>query len=290
MTLYRPFFKSAARHSMGIKALDPADWIQLGEDFSHQMQVRRQLLDERRDDVLAALPGSEAAMDELSALVLDHLERHTGDRYRIETDAVVEPATGWRRQRRAAPALKLVGSLVQEDFCILQKERGQYLLTAAVLCFPAHWSLAEKMGKPLIDIHGPVPAFAEQLGNPVERLFQNLSQEKPVQRVNWSLVDTDALYLPPSHRRDRVAIGPEEIGERLRLRVERQTLRRLPQSEAVVFGIRTYVYPLSQAIDGGDSAAALLARLEEMPKVMRTYKNLIDVKPALTAYLKSRLD
>ena len=111
-----------------------------------------------------------------------------------------------------------------------------------------------------------------------------------MQRVNWSLVDTDALYLPPSHRRGRVAIGPEEIGERLRLRVERQTLRRLPQSEAVVFGIRTYVYPLSQAIDGGESAAALLARLEEMPKVMRTYKNLIDVKPALTAYLKSRLD
>ena len=160
MTLYRPFFKSAARHSMGIKALDPADWIQLGEDFSHQMQVRRQLLDERRDDVLAALPGSEAAMDELSALVLDHLERHTGDRYRIETDAVVEPATGWRRQRRAAPALKLVGSLVQEDFCILQKERGQYLLTAAVLCFPRPLVPCRKAWKAARSAStSPVPGF-----------------------------------------------------------------------------------------------------------------------------------
>jgi hypothetical protein len=290
MTLYRPFFKSAARHSMGIKALDPADWIQFGEDFSHQMQVRRLLLDERRDDVLATLPGSEAATNELSALVLDHLERHAGDRYRIDRNAVVEPGTGWRCQRNDLPVLELVGSLVQEDFCLLERRDERYVLTAAVLCFPAHWSLAEKMGKPLIDIHAPVPGFAEQLGNPIERLFDSLSPEKPVQRLNWSLVDTDKIYLPPSHRRDRVQIAENQIGEALRLRVERQTLRRLARSNAVVFGIRTYVHPLSAAIDGPEAAAALLARLGDMPAPMQSYKNLIDVKPALVAYLKSRQD
>jgi hypothetical protein len=186
--------------------------------------------------------------------------------------------------------LEVAGRLVQEDFCLLQKQGEHYRLTAAVLCFPAHWSLSEKLGKSLIDIHAPVPGFAEQLGNPTERLFDNLSPEKPVQRLNWSLVDTDELYLPPCHRRDRVAIAPEKIGEALCLRVERQTLRRLPRSKAISFGIRTYVHPLSAAIDGREAAAALLARLDDMPEAMRIYKNLIDVKPALTAYLKSRQD
>ena len=94
----------------------------------------------------------------------------------------------------------MIGGLVQEDFCLLQERDGRYILTAAVLCFPAHWLLSEKIGRPLIEIHAPVPGFAEQLGNPVERLFERLDPEKPVQRRNWSLVDTDRLFLPPSHR------------------------------------------------------------------------------------------
>ena len=290
MTLHRPFTRPAARHAMGIKALDLVDWLAFGEDFSDQMRERRRLLDERPEDVLAAEPGSEDAQAELLDRLLQHMECHTGDRYRIDDDEVVELVTGFSCRRDAAPALEVAGRLVQEDFCLLQRQDGHYALTAAVLCFPAHWSLSEKLGKPLIDIHAPVPGFAEQLGNPVERLFEKLGSDKPVQRLNWSLVDTDELFLPPAHKRERVAISPAEIGERLRLRVERQTFLRLPRSKAVVFGIRTYVHPLADAIDGPASATALLARLDDMPAPMQSYKNLIDVKSALVAYLKRQLD
>ena len=148
--------------------------------------------------------------------------------------------------------------------------------------------MKEKLGRPLIDIHAPVPAFAEQLGNPISRLFDGLTPEKPVQRLNWSLVDTDALFLPPSHRRGRVEIEPDQIGDHLRLRVERQTLRRLPRSKVVVFGIRTHLAPLKEAIDGPDAATALLQRLDEMPGPMQTYKNLVNVKPALVDFLERR--
>ncbi|MEZ5932975.1 MAG: DUF3445 domain-containing protein [Alphaproteobacteria bacterium] len=285
MTIHRPFFKSARHHAMGIKALDPADWLEFGEDAAHQLAERHRLLDERPSEVIAALPGSEAAQDELAALVLDYLERHARDRYRIETDRVVEPATGFSCDRSNASVL---GRLVQEDFCLLQKHEGRYVLSAAVLCFPAHWSLAEKLGRPLIEIHAPVPGFAEQLGSPVERLFDNLSTEKPVQRLNWSLVDTDELFLPPSHRTEPVRLDKEDVAERVRLRVERQTLRRLPRSGAVVFGIRTHITPLAEAIDTAEAAAALIERLHELPSPMQTYKNLVRVKPALLAFLEAR--
>lgn len=288
MTDHRPFFKSALRHAMGVKALDPADWLEFGEDAGQQLAERRRLLDQRPGEVLAALPGSEAAAAELAALVLEHLGRFARDRYRVGEDQIVELATGVSFERAGAPPLDMVGRLVQEDFCLLQQRDERYRLTAAVLCFPAHWSLAEKLGRPLIDIHAPVPGFAEQLGGPVERLFDNLSVNKPVQRLNWSLVDTDALFLPPAHRREQVEIAAEDMGALLRLRVERQTLRRLARSGAVVFGIRTHVTPLERAIDSKLAADALIQRLSELPGAMQRYKNLIRVKPALLAYLEAR--
>lgn len=288
MTLEKPFMKSAARHAMAIKALDPADWIELGEDFRHQMQVRRQLIDQRADDVLAALPGSEAGQAELLGLLLAHLERHFSHLYRIETDAIVELATGLRWSRSGASPLALAGRLVQEDFCLLQKHEDRYRLTAAVLCFPAHWSLAEKLGRPLLDIHEPVPGFAEQLGAPVDRLIERLDAEKPVRRLNWSLVDTDALHLPPSHRTEPVRLDIDDVGDRLYLRVERQTLRRLPVSGDVVFGIRTCITPLVKAIDSREAADALIQRLHELPEPMRIYKNVASVREPLLAFLERR--
>lgn len=273
---------------MAIKALDPADWLEVGADRGHQMGERRRLLRERRDEVVAALPGSEEAEDELLALLLDHLQNHARDLYKVEPDAVFEISTGWQVKRQGTPPLDLIGQLAQEDFCILQRWDGHYILTAAVLCFPGHWSLAEKIGKSLIDIHAPVPRFAEQIGDPVARLFERLEPERPVQQLNWSLVDTNQLFLPPTHRRDPIEIGPYDVGARLRLRIERQTLRRLARSSAVIFGIRTHVAALDAAIDSPKAASTLLARLGELPKSMQTYKNVIDVKPALVAYLQRR--
>jgi hypothetical protein len=65
-------------------------------------------------------------------------------------------------------------------------------------------------------------------------------------------------------------------------------LRRLPRAQDVVFGIRTHIAPLSEVIDGPEAAAALLQRLDEMPGPMQTYKNLMNVKPALITFLKQR--
>mgnify|MGYP000846223527 CR=1 FL=1 len=36
---------------------------------------------------------------------------------------------------------------------------GGWRLAAGSLCFPSSWSLVEKFGKPLQDIHAPVPGF-----------------------------------------------------------------------------------------------------------------------------------
>ena len=78
--------------------------------------------------------------------------------------------------------------------------------------------------------------------------------------------------------RPRKAIAAERAGEQLWLRVERQTLRRLPRSGDVLFGIRTHLEPLAAAIDGPAAARALAARMREMPAAMAAYKGIAPIR------------
>lgn len=93
--------------------------------------------------------------------------------------------------------------------------------------------------------------------------------------------------MPPEHRRERAAVVAERAGEQLWLRVERQTLRRLPRSGDVLFTIRTYVEPLGAALDA-PAAHALAARIREMPPATAQYKGIEPIRAPLLAYLDQR--
>ena len=290
MPRYRPFLDGPWRLAMGIKALDPAEWVEVDERFAAQLAERKQLLDQQRSKVLAALPESGPGQRELLELLLDHLPHCLPEHYLRQGGLIENRVTGERFAIEAfadAP-LELAGRLIQEDLCLMQRGEAGYRLVAAVLCFPAHWRLSDKLGRPLEAIHGPVPGFGERLAGPVDRFFASIQAARPVWRVNWSLVDQPTLFLPPEHRGHPKRIGVERAGEELWLRVERQTLRRLPRSGNVVFGIHTYVDPLADAIDSPEAARALAARIREMPDAMARYKSILPVREPLLAWLDRR--
>jgi hypothetical protein len=290
MPRYRPFLDGPWRLAMGIKALDPDEWIEIDERFTAQLTARRQLLDAQRGEVLAALPESGPGQRELLELLLDHLPRRFPEQYRRAAGCIENRITSERFVIAAwedAP-LELAGRLVQEDLCLMQRGEDGYRLVAAVLCFPAHWRLGDKLGRPLEAIHGPVPGFGERLAGPVDRFFASIQVTRPVWRVNWSLVDRPTLFLPPEHRGHPQPVSAERAGAQLWLRVERQTLRRLPRSGDVVFGIRTHVDPLADAIDSPAAARALAARIREMPDAMARYKSILPIRAPLLAWLDER--
>jgi hypothetical protein len=292
MARYRPFLEGPWRLAMGIKALDLAAWIEIDESFVDQLAERRWLLTERPAEVLAALPEGRAGQHELLELLLGHLPERFPEHYRRSGGLIENRATGERFDPAAfagAP-LELAGRLVQEDLCLMQRGEAGYRLVAAVLCFPAHWRLADKLGRPLELIHAPVPGFGERLAAPVDRFFGSIRVERPVWRVNWSLVDTPMLFLPPEHRGHPREIAAERAGEDLWLRVERQTLRRLPRSGDVAFGIHTYVEPLAEAIESPKAAQALAARIREMPEPMARYKSILPIRAPLLAWLDARAE
>jgi len=292
MACYRPFLDGSWRLAMGLKALDLRNWIEIDDSFAAQLAERRALLEERREAVCLALPESRIGQAEVLALLLDHLPAHFPEIYRRSQAAIENLATGERFELaleawREAP-LELAGRLVQEDLCLMRRGADGYRLIAGVLCFPSHWRLADKLGRSLDLIHGPVPGFGERLAATVDRFFANLSVERPVWRANWSVVDTPALFLPPEHRRQPKRVTAEGVGEQVWLRVERQTLRRLPRTRDVLFTIRTYVEPLADVIDAPATARALAARLAELPEAMAAYKGITPIRAPLLAWLEAR--
>ncbi len=292
MACYRPFLDGSWRLAMGLKALDLGAWIEIDDSFAGQLAQRRALLERRRDEVCLALPESLIGQAEVLALLLDHLPARFPEIYRRSGDAIENLVSGERFALdlpawRDAP-LELAGRLIQEDLCLLRRSEQGYRLIAGVLCFPSHWRLADKLGRPLDLIHAPVPGFGAQLAATVERFFVNLAPERPVWRANWSLVDTPELFLPPEHRLQPKRVESEHAGQQVWLRVERQTLRRLPLTRDVLFTIRTYVEPLADVIDTPAAARALAARLLELPDAMAAYKGIAPIRAPLLAWLERR--
>ncbi|MDX6750241.1 DUF3445 domain-containing protein [Geminicoccaceae bacterium 1502E] len=282
------FLDGPWRMAMGLRRLDPAEWLVADGQEAAELAEKRRLYAERPDEVLALLPEGQDGAAELLRLLAAHLAERRSAGFALEDEVLVVRASGERVPLDAPDPLARAGLLVQEDLCLMARQRGGgYALVGASLCFPMRWRLADKVGRAMAGIHEPVPGFAERLGGPADRFFAALEPDRPVWRANWSLTDDPRLFQPDTRTRP-MALGEADAGQDLWLRVERQTLRRLPQSGQVVFTIRTFRQRLEEAAGEPQVAAALAARIREMPEPMLRYKNLLGVRETLLRWLDRR--
>ncbi|MEQ9259071.1 MAG: DUF3445 domain-containing protein [Roseovarius sp.] len=220
----------------GIAPLDMADWLHVDEAFALQMAERARLMAERPSEVLAETEGARPAAEELLRFVLAWLETY-GQGYRLGAEAVLRPDGVEVPIDRTDP-MQTLGHLVQEDLCLLEKRGDEHVLTAAVLCFPASWRLADKIGRPLTAIHVPVPSYDDAIARRVQRLFDGVQPERPLWRFNVLRYAEAALHQPVSRvQPERVA----RVEDYPFIRSERQCVLRLPETRACVFSIHTYV-------------------------------------------------
>ncbi|WP_191058783.1 heme-dependent oxidative N-demethylase family protein [Geminicoccus harenae] len=279
-----PFLGGPWQLSMGLRRLEPDDWLVINAQHARQMRERERLLAERRGEVVAAVAGSEPACAEVLALLVEFLPRRFPERWQQADGALVDRLDERRIELGSEPPLVTAGRLVQEDLCVMRKGPEGYELAAAVLCFPSHWSLAEKVGQPMARIHAPVPGFDERLGPTADRFLAALTAERPVWRINWAISETDELFLP-AHRARRPFDPEQPVERQLHLRIERQTLRRLQRSGDILFTIHTTVTPIGTAIAKSSHARALAERIREMPERMASYKGFHVMGPPLLAWL-----
>jgi dimethylamine monooxygenase subunit A len=108
-------------------------------------------------------------------------------------------------------------------------------------------------------VHAPVAHYAEELGGRVDRFFDRLAPGKPVRRRNLSLWPACLLWVPTSRIDGELWDPPsnDPAVPGLWLRSERQTLRRLPRSGAILFTIRVQMAALAALADRPDRAGDL---------------------------------
>jgi hypothetical protein len=287
---FRPYEPGPFRMAMALTAVAEPDWLEFAEDTPTQMAERRRLIETTPDAVLACLPEAEPAAQELLNVLVAHLCTHHPAWFQREGHILHNHLLGEGIDLTSAPPLEIAGRLVQEDFCLMQEHQGAHHLTGAVLCFPTRWSLAEKLGHPLITVHEKVPFYAEKLGNPVERFFRALRLGRLAQRLNWSVIDSPDLFQLKGKDRSGIDpdITPTNALTKLYLRVERQTFRRLPTTNAVIFGIRIHVTPLNRVTQDPNEAQRLTEALKALPPEMAHYKSTGRFIDALLKALKAK--
>ena len=225
----------------GVAPLGAADWLRVDEAYAGQMAERRARLAGQRGDVLFE---SDVAGDAAREVLHEALAVLPGLGFRVEGSRVSCP-DGVVVDAGADSPLAVLGRIVQEDICILQKEGDEHVLTGAVLCFPAGWTLAEKAGRPLTRIHVPVASYDAGIAARVQRLFDGVQPGRPLWRNNWLRYDSAELFQPFSETDPpRAPVNPDTAPY---VRAERQCILRLAISRAVIFSIHTWVVPAAAA-------------------------------------------
>lgn len=210
-----PFRGGRGALRLGLGALPESDWLDTGPERASRAAAKAAIF-ATEPDSLAILPEAAPAIAELAALI------------------------------GTPPTLPEIALATYEDIAILLPEGPSHRLVAAAIAFPTDWDLPAKIGTSLGRIHAPIPTYAEKLERGVDHVFANLAPGRLLTRANWNVVETDELrYLPDADAIDRFGhVIAANAGDTLFVRVERQTLRRLPLSAAALFTIGIYVEPL----------------------------------------------
>ncbi len=218
--------------------MELSNWLLVDDAYQAQMAERERLISNNYQEVVRLNSSSLSVAQE----ALEYALGHAPSGFEIGKDSVTRPDKQNVPLDFDAP-LDTLGHLFQEDFCLMEKPDGaeEHILTGAVLCFPSNWRLAEKLDRPMIGIHDPVPSYDSQLAKRVQRLLDAVKPDRPLWRFNAHEHPDPALFQPQNSPRPRPKAKP---GAPRFLRSERQCLVRLPKSNAVLFSIHTYVLRL----------------------------------------------
>ncbi len=168
---------------------------------------------------------------------------------------------------------------IHEDLVVMVPQGDSYSLMAASLCSPSHWRLPEKIGRPMARVHDPIPGIHDRITPRIDRIFQNLRVDTPVERYNWSVQAGSTLFAWPSEHHN-----PIDPDTPLWYRVERQTLTRLPESGALAFIIRVHLDPLESLLAVPDGLQSLFRAIDATSVSLQHYKTFDWLAPALNKY------
>ena len=282
---HQPAYSPDGRLRPGLNVLEPGQWLLKDEDDGEVIAMKRAVLDDPQVGkslwVSDGKASTVAAEEELYSLV-----------------AACQPV---REPIENRPLITAAARLVREDLILLRQHSDTpATMCSACVCF-SFGQLLTKLGVPLADIHSPVPGYAESLRRPLDRIFAKLGPDKSFWRANFEFRWSGELLHPsargdPSLKGDLSHIAGESVDDSLGpadmyLRVEYQTLRRLPESQHIAFTVRSYTDPLPCIAEWPVCAVALADRVNGLSPDFAAYKGITaSMRPRIEAYLRGSDD
>ncbi|KAF2803688.1 uncharacterized protein BDZ99DRAFT_511851 [Mytilinidion resinicola] len=303
----RPF-KPRYHLTMALQNTTMSELVAVDKTYVDRINLRRQLIKDRPNDVLAANPSIVPAVNEFHAWMFG---TYLPSRYSSMFKLIPASYPGTSAQllncitsetipisaEDAVLSLRLLGEHIDTDFLFLlpsesPTDQGKYKLEGFITCFPSGFDTPKKLNLKLAEIHAPVPGYGAKIEKSMDRFFATLPTGKIVLRTNWSITtNTNLFSLGGNHLYE----GEEAVEEMVNidetvLRCERQTLHRLPKSQALVFAFRTYQYPI-RAVKEEGSGEALADAIDGLSSGsvpgMAVYKRGVVWGRAVKAFLRT---
>lgn len=256
MALPPPYLAGPARFDVGLKPIDPARWL-LPDDEAAWLPGKAALIERDPDAVFRQGPGSLEAQAELVEVLAERAGLHV-------------PPTG-------EPPLLAASRLVSDDLVLLAvpPDGADWSVVALSLCSPTFFDAAHAIGGSLARLHGPVPGGDPGLAGRIGRVFSMLRPDQVLERLNWTVQWGPDRYAPSgAPLRAAAAAAPVEAAAALlHERVERQTIRKLPRTQAVLFTIRVRLTPLAVRLADPPVRAAFADAWYRSAGPVRAYKH-----------------
>jgi hypothetical protein len=275
---------------------DPS-WLQIDSTYPEQMRQRLALLATRRSWVVDRLDSQAVllAETELRDRVVLWLTTQYPRAFSRQGDHVTCHLTGVVVDvgQQGAEPMVAVAALATEDFLLMlpsgtdSQGQGIYRLMSGALLFPNGWSLRScfdlpdpgpeqrqqrvhweeerklslqraRLGRTTREIHqGDVPQYEAHLATSVDRAFHAMRPERVVWRRNWGPHLSPRLFRHADALDPIPPMTPERLLEKGFIRSEHQTLVKMPNSAAIAFGLKTYLWPMRDMLADPQVRSAL---------------------------------
>jgi len=305
MLPYFPLSDDVYKMALGVQPLNSTPIIEI-DPLNYQVEIalKQELLQSDYPYYFIGPPETEAMQWETLELLLPDLALHYPQYFSLRTEGekwhwhnrLLNTKLSFRLGERDSlplPPLDWLGRQLQEDLLILDGNGEGIPLVAGQLCFPNDWCLEDKIGQSFLEIHQPVPLFAEQIGRSSYLLMERLKLGRPVWRINWGIKPSNRLNLATKFKPELQSlhrdITLENVGESCFFRVERQGLLRLPRTEGVLFTIHTYQTLLKILATNREQASRLYGVLKTMPATSLEYKGMTPYIELLLKYLEETI-
>jgi hypothetical protein len=303
---YFPFGKSFDL-KMGTSFFQPEDnLVEIDDHYKEEIEMKRNILSNDHRYYYRSSPDTKQAQWDVVKVLLEDMVNSNPSVFKLSKNGndwhwhnglINEEANFEFGNDSTLPQepLDWVGRQVQEDLVILSGDSNATLV-AGQLCFANGFSLDDKFGQPFLTIHAPAPKMIGPTMGAAHKLIERLPPNRPIWRASWNFKISNELDLTSRHnaryKKEMDEVTPTltsaNIGERLYIRIERQTLTRLPLSNCVLFGIHTYINLLARECDDAGRADSMLKVLQTTPREMLDYKAITPFEGALLEYLEKR--